>query len=141
MRRWKYQPPDQSADEILRLEEYAIRCGVPVLAHFNGAGHFFCPQCRRWFSARDFQGQFKARGGACGDCRDIRQREPINARLRFRVLARDNFTCQYCGRSAPQVELQVDHIQPVKHGGTNFIDNLLTACAECNIGKYDSRLD
>lgn len=61
--------------------------------------------------------------------------EHVNPSLRFQVLARDKFCCQYCGRSAPDVKLQVDHIKPVAGGGTNDPKNLVTACAECNIGK------
>lgn len=31
--------------------------------------------------------------------------------------------------------LEVDHVHPVAEGGTNHIDNLLTACFDCNRGK------
>ncbi|MFN4017625.1 MAG: HNH endonuclease [Reyranella sp.] len=62
-------------------------------------------------------------------------RRPISLSLRFSVYARDGHTCQYCGRRPPEVELQLDHVYPVALGGTNAIDNLLTACRECNIGK------
>ena len=55
--------------------------------------------------------------------------------LRWRVLQRDNFTCQYCGQSAPSVMLHVDHIVPRAAGGTDDMDNLLSACAACNIGR------
>lgn len=67
-------------------------------------------------------------------------RIPIRAGLRFRVMSRDNFTCQYCGRSAPFVSLVVDHIHPVARGGTNDINNLTTACYDCNSGKSDKLL-
>lgn len=59
----------------------------------------------------------------------------INKRLRFTVLLRDNFTCQYCGRKAPDVVLQVDHKQSFRDGGKTVIDNLITSCWECNIGN------
>jgi hypothetical protein len=58
-------------------------------------------------------------------------------RLRFQVLARDSFTCQYCGRKAPDVILQIDHIFPKSKGGLNNIKNFKTACADCNMGKSD----
>jgi 5-methylcytosine-specific restriction endonuclease McrA len=45
------------------------------------------------------------------------------------------FTCQYCGRSAPDVELQVDHVHPQSLGGATVLENLVTACVECNVGK------
>lgn len=59
----------------------------------------------------------------------------ISKRKRFEILNRDNFTCQYCGRKAPNVELEVDHIKAVANGGTNDDENLITACHDCNIGK------
>lgn len=62
-------------------------------------------------------------------------RTPLRNGLRFEVLQRDNFTCRYCGRKAPEVKLHIDHVHPVAEGGTNDIDNLVTACQECNSGK------
>lgn len=66
-----------------------------------------------------------------------RRSEQVSKRKRFEVLKRDNFTCQYCGASAPNVELQVDHIHPVAKGGRSRYANLITACRHCNIGKSD----
>jgi hypothetical protein len=68
------------------------------------------------------------------------QRKPISPKLRFEVFKRDNFTCQYCGKKAPDVILNVDHIHPVKHGGDNKIVNLITSCLECNQGKGKRKL-
>jgi hypothetical protein len=59
-------------------------------------------------------------------------------KTRFLVLERDNFTCQYCGRKAPEVILEIDHIIPKNYNGTDDIDNLITACRDCNYGKFDS---
>ena len=59
---------------------------------------------------------------------------------RFEILKRDLFTCQYCGASAPDVELHVDHILPVSRGGTNNELNLVTACKSCNLAKRDQLL-
>lgn len=55
--------------------------------------------------------------------------------LRISILARDNFTCQYCGRRAPDVELHVDHIISRYDGGSNHPSNLAAACRDCNLGK------
>lgn len=62
-------------------------------------------------------------------------RKALSKKIRFEVFKRDSFTCQYCGRSAPDVILQVDHIKPVASGGNNNILNLVTSCHDCNIGK------
>ena len=63
------------------------------------------------------------------------KRQPIPKNIRFEVFKRDKFTCQYCGRQAPDVVLEVDHIIPVKEGGDNSIINLVTSCRDCNRGK------
>jgi len=69
------------------------------------------------------------------------KRKAIPKTVRFEVFKRDKFTCQYCGESAPNVLLEVDHIVPVSKGGTNEIMNLVTACRDCNRGKTDRKLD
>ena len=60
--------------------------------------------------------------------------------LRFQVLQRDNFTCQYCGASGPEARLEVDHRIPRARGGTDALANLTTACWNCNHGKRDRLL-
>lgn len=55
--------------------------------------------------------------------------------VRWQVLERDNFTCQYCGQFAPNVLLEVDHKIAVVDGGTEQIENLITSCMACNRGK------
>lgn len=63
------------------------------------------------------------------------KRKSISKKLRFDVFKRDGFVCQYCGSTPPNVVLHVDHINPVKEGGKNNIDNLVTSCECCNLGK------
>jgi hypothetical protein len=59
----------------------------------------------------------------------------VTKKVRFEVFKRDKFTCQYCGRQAPDVVLQCDHIHPRAKGGTDDILNLVTSCVDCNQGK------
>lgn len=61
----------------------------------------------------------------------------IKSSTRFKVLQRDNFKCAYCGIMAEESALEVDHIFPRSEGGSNHIDNLITACSPCNQGKSD----
>lgn len=68
------------------------------------------------------------------------ERKPISKKKRFEVFKRDRFTCQYCGRMAPDVVLEVDHIKPVAEGGNNGLLNLITSCRDCNRGKGKTRL-
>jgi len=67
--------------------------------------------------------------------RKAAKRKGLSKKLRFEVFKRDSFCCQYCGRSAPDVLLVVDHIEPVSKGGVNALVNLITACRDCNSGK------
>lgn len=69
------------------------------------------------------------------------KRRPIPLKLRFQILKRDHFKCKYCGRSAKEVPLHIDHKKSVKDGGTNDPDNLVTACVECNLGKGSRSYD
>lgn len=64
----------------------------------------------------------------------------ISKKIRFEVFKRDGFTCQYCGKNPPEVTLEVDHIQPVSKNGTDELDNLITACFDCNRGKSNVEL-
>lgn len=65
----------------------------------------------------------------------------ISKKLRFEVFKRDKFKCQYCGRSAPDVVLEVDHINPKSKGGERDILNLITSCFDCNRGKKNRLLN
>jgi hypothetical protein len=59
----------------------------------------------------------------------------VSKRTRFEVFKRDRFTCQYCGRTPPSVILHCDHVIPSSEGGPDDVDNLVTSCDDCNLGK------
>lgn len=59
----------------------------------------------------------------------------LPSRLRFKILERDGFTCQYCGRQAPEIVLEVDHKQPRCDDGEDVEENLHATCRDCNQGK------
>lgn len=63
------------------------------------------------------------------------ERKAIGKSTRFRIFARDGYTCRYCGGTPPQVVLVIDHLHPVAEGGGNDDANLITACRDCNAGK------
>lgn len=71
-----------------------------------------------------------------------RERRPLPLSLRFKVLDRDNFTCVYCGSSPTKdgVKLHIDHVLAHSKGGEDELENLVTACEECNLGKNDRDL-
>jgi hypothetical protein len=62
----------------------------------------------------------------------------VSKRLRYEILRRDNHACRYCGATAPDVKLNVDHVIPTSLGGSDAPTNLVTACADCNGGKTSS---
>jgi 5-methylcytosine-specific restriction endonuclease McrA len=49
------------------------------------------------------------------------------------VLARDSWTCQYCGST--KSGLTVDHVIPRSRGGKSVWENIVAACAACNRRK------
>lgn len=54
---------------------------------------------------------------------------------RHSVLARDSYTCQYCGSKGK--ELTIDHVIPKWAGGPHSWDNLVACCRRCNLKKGD----
>ena len=51
---------------------------------------------------------------------------------RFNLFLRDAFSCQYCGHGE---ELTFDHVIPRSRGGRTSWENIVTACAPCNLRK------
>lgn len=54
---------------------------------------------------------------------------------RANIYARDNHTCQYCGRQCPTAELTFDHVIPVAQGGRKDWENIVSCCVACNRRK------
>jgi HNH endonuclease len=67
--------------------------------------------------------------------RAVSKRQRISKKLRFEVFKRDGFRCAYCGAVPANALLECDHINPVSRGGHDGLDNLITACFDCNRGK------
>jgi len=68
----------------------------------------------------------------------------ISPRLRALVLKRDEKTCKDCGASPKQdknIMLHIHHIVPHANGGETTLDNLVTNCSTCNLGKSNVVLD
>jgi hypothetical protein len=65
----------------------------------------------------------------------------VSRRLRFEILRRDDHTCRYCGATAPDVKLTIDHVVPNALGGSDDPTNLVTACEACNGGKTSTTPD
>lgn len=54
---------------------------------------------------------------------------------RANIYARDEYGCQYCGRTLPASELTFDHVVPVAQGGRKDWENIVTCCVSCNRKK------
>ena len=59
--------------------------------------------------------------------------------LRRNIYRRDSYMCVYCGKDMRDQSrlLSLDHVIPVRHGGTHYDKNLVTACKVCNSAKGD----
>ena len=67
-----------------------------------------------------------------------KQRNLMTRELRQKIMRRDNYTCQMCGKYMPdEVGLQVDHIVPISKGGRTVASNLRVLCSKCNGSKHD----
>ena len=51
---------------------------------------------------------------------------------RFNLFLRDSFECQYCGYDE---DLTFDHVIPRSKGGRTTWENIVAACARCNLTK------
>ncbi len=54
---------------------------------------------------------------------------------RRNIFARDKNRCQYCGKRYPTNELSLDHVIPRTMGGKSIWENIVCACADCNVKK------
>ncbi|GAB4387425.1 HNH endonuclease [Albidovulum sp.] len=57
---------------------------------------------------------------------------------RFNLFLRDRFRCQYCGSRG---DLTFDHVVPRSRGGRTSWDNVVAACAPCNLRKANKTLE
>ena len=87
----------------------------------------------RWFQLRDIGFECTLSAWHCKNQRKLATRE-----LREKVMMRDNYMCQRCGKYMPdEVGLHVDHIVPVSKGGKTVMSNLQVLCSKCNLSKSD----
>jgi hypothetical protein len=68
--------------------------------------------------------------------KDHPNRATIPPSMRREVLARDGHRCRTAGCGSAHF-LDVHHVVPREHGGTNDLDNLITLCAACHRMIHD----
>ena len=54
---------------------------------------------------------------------------------RQNIYLRDDFTCQYCGKTFPRKNLNLDHVMPKSQGGRTTWENIVCSCIPCNMRK------
>jgi hypothetical protein len=60
----------------------------------------------------------------------------IAGRISWKVYARDEYTCRYCGKTG--IPLTVDHVILWEEGGPSIPENLVTSCRKCNRTRGDT---
>ena len=93
-------------------------------------------------SLKSRNGQLKAINYECTlrEYHSKDQRKLLTKELRQKIMIRDNYTCQICGKYMPDgVGLHIDHIIPVSKGGKSVESNLQVLCSKCN-GSKSNRL-
>ena len=51
---------------------------------------------------------------------------------RVKAYERDGYVCRYCKKQLTRFTATLDRVKPVAEGGDNSLENLMTACLECN---------
>jgi 5-methylcytosine-specific restriction endonuclease McrA len=58
------------------------------------------------------------------------------------ILQEYKYSCAYCGvKFNEDVQVTVDHVTPLSKGGNHTKDNVVPACADCNIQKSDKDVE
>ena len=68
------------------------------------------------------------------------KRHHVHPLLALKILKRDRYKCGLCNANPAKdsnVELHIDHIKPVSHGGEDTPSNLWVLCATCNLKKFN----
>ena len=59
---------------------------------------------------------------------------------RTKAYERDGYICRYCQKQLTRLTATLDHVKPIAEDGDNSLENLVTACLECNSRKNKRQL-
>jgi hypothetical protein len=151
---WDVSPVDRTRDELTRsIEEFACKsCGqateveewtlhswrgdlerldpasepetVPAV-FLTASCKVFGHMCPVYFLAESFTETDAVR-------KNSRHIPPAMA---IRVARRDNYTCQICGKTLLDRDIEFDHIIPIARGGATKEANVRVTCRPCNRSK------
>lgn len=75
----------------------------------------------------------------CTETKDLRRRgRHIPRDIMLKVVRRDNYRCQMCGKTVDDRDIELDHIIPHSKGGPTNVENLRLLCGDCNRRKSNS---
>jgi 5-methylcytosine-specific restriction endonuclease McrA len=120
MRRWRARNPELRRERNRRYKRAAQLRNPAKLNAQKAAYHAAHPEYKR---AKDHA--YRARKMAAAGS--------FTAAEWLALVARWGNVCAYRGEPGP---LEPDHRLPLVRGGTNFIDNILPACRNCNASKH-----
>jgi hypothetical protein len=81
---------------------------------------------------------FFCQSGATETKEERRMGRDIPREIMLKVVRRDNYTCQRCGKHLLDNEIEFDHIIPVSRGGPTSVENIRILCRPCNRAKSSS---
>lgn len=120
----------QQAVRLIHLDQVAYTCGSIIYCVHGGISAI---TGRR--SVVDVNAIIATQGHYLGQAkRDAAYVPPLNNRTLFK---RDANLCMYCGNQFSIRELSRDHVTPLRHGGRDEWNNVVTACRRCNNHKAD----
>lgn len=64
----------------------------------------------------------------------------VTKKVKQKLWKEPDLKCAYCGIEVNEYTATIDHILPVRAGGTSEIENLAIACRKCNMLKADKIL-
>lgn len=67
------------------------------------------------------------------------KRRRLSKSERQKVYQKCHGHCAYCGYALDYKDMQVDHVKPLRIGGSDDISNMLPTCRSCN--HYKATLD
>ena len=123
------------------------------IVHVTNDGYYMNYDINSWFEASLLKNMIKEEIRGDEDWLNSDSEVPIEApriirylyydkmflkKIKFtrrNIFARDEFTCQYCGKKYRLEELQLEHVVPKSKGGKSTWANTVCACHSCNTEK------
>ena len=116
--------PNTTSTVNLRVGNFAFRANKPDIARWS-AGLTMEDVCERL----GIPSSFVYENTFAGD--QSRNNNSQWKKIRQQILERDEYTCQYCGNNANEI----DHKTPYALGGSDTPNNLVATCTACNRAK------